>query len=433
MRIAVDLSSLQGPHRMRGIGYTLINLINNLSPEARKEHYFIFFLSGDSGSADDTLKILELDGLQYEVRQLGPKRRSHRRLRGRLQMLVNAYNNLLELRDSYFGDPRFNELDGTDAFLQTDQSQGLPRKRGIRKVLVIYDIIPYVLEWDYMWSYRTARIHGFPPKAALRCHARRKLYAYKLRVISRRANKLLAISECTKKDFVEKLGVRADKILVTPLGVNLPDNALKAPSLKRYAATSWGYSPRPYKLDADTPFILFVGGADHRRRLRDLVTAFNHLRAEGYELKLVLAGDSMQGPLHISTAETQHALSASSYLDDIIFMGFVDDEQRDWLYANALTFIFPSKYEGFGLPVLEAMIHRCPVIAYDNSATREVARDLPIYAQDYKGLMIAVKDLMNSSKKDIERIKDRGYVHAKKYDWRTTTKKVLDALDQPHK
>lgn len=428
MRIAIDLSSLQGPHRMRGIGYTLINLINNIPSEARKEHSFVFFLEGDVASADDPLNLLELEGLQYEVRQLGPGSRSNRKLRGKMQMLVSAYNNLLDLKDFYFGDSRFTGLKDIDVFLQTDQSQGLPKKRGVKTALVIYDIIPYVLEWDYMWSYHTARIRGFPPKAALRCHVRRKLYARKLRIKARRADVLLAISERTKKDFVEKLGVKANKILVTPLGVNMPGVTLETPGFMRYTASSWGYSPRPYKLNANTPYILFVGGADSRRRLQDLVVAFNHLRAEGQDLKLVLAGDSMQGPRNISTVDIQNALSDSSYLDDVIFMGFVDDRQRDWLYSNALAFVFPSKYEGFGLPVLEAMIHRCPVIAYENAATREVARDLPVYARDYKGLMEAIKKLAGSSEKDIKRIKDRGYAHAKQYDWQKTAKKVLAGI-----
>lgn len=429
MRIAMDLSSLQGPHRMRGIGYTLINLVNNISLEARKEHSFVFFLTGSSSDVSDTLEILNLDGVQYEVRQLAPKARSHRKLRGKLQMLVSAYNNLLELRDYYLGDPRFNELDDVDVFLQTDQSQGLPRKRHVKKMMIIYDIIPYVLEWDYMWSYKTARLRGFPPKAALRCHVRRKLYGYKLIIKSRRADKLLSISECTKRDFVDKLGIKPEKILVIPLGVNVPkESVTKTPDLKRYTASSWGYSARPYKPSVNKPFILFVGGADPRRKLQDLVTAFNHLRAEGHELKLVLAGDSMQGPRNISTVEIQKALASSSYLDDIIFMGFVDDEQRDWLYKNALAFVFPSKYEGFGLPVLEAMIHHCPVIAYKNSAIHEVAGDVPIYASDYKEIAVAVRNLMESSEKDLKNTKERGYNHAQGYDWRTTTDKILKAL-----
>src|SRR5436190_305364 len=79
-------------------------------------------------------------------------------------------------------------------------------------------------------------------------------------------------------------------------------------------------------------YLLFVGGADRRRKLEDLVTAFNQLRAQGHELKLILAGDTMQGPANVATEEIQYALKTSSYLKDIIFMGFANDATRDWLY-----------------------------------------------------------------------------------------------------
>ena len=72
------------------------------------------------------------------------------------------------------------------------------------------------------------------------------------------------------------------------------------------------------------------------------------------------------------------ALRETRYPDDIDVLGYVEDEEKDDLYRRASAFVFPSAYEGFGLPVLEAMAHRCPVVAYDNSSIPEVAGDAAV-------------------------------------------------------
>ncbi len=426
MTIGIDLSPLQGPHRMRGIGSTLINIINNL-PTSAQHHKFIFYAYPLTEGVFDPFSILQVQHLDYEVRDLGHTKRSKRVLRGRLNMLVSAYNNLLNKRELRHGDSRTSDLTQIDVFLQIDPNQTTPKKRGVKNIVFVHDIIPYVLSWDYMWSYSFARTRGYSRKAALRCHVRRKLYFDKFRVISRRADKLLANSEQTKLDFHNYLSVPSRKIVVTPLGVNLPEATQQDPALHHYLPTSWGYLPKPLRLDPKTPFLLFVGGADRRRKLEDVVAVFNRLRAQGQEMKLILVGDSMQGPLNISTEEIQHALKTSSYLADIIFMGFVDDASRDWLYRNALAFVFPSKYEGFGLPVLEAMSYGCPVISYENAATKEVAGDCPLYVKNSSELELAVVQLLN----DIsitKQMAEKGIKQAHLYTWQKTAKMVLAEL-----
>ena len=162
-----------------------------------------------------------------------------------------------------------------------------------------------------------------------------------------------------------------------------------------------------------------------RRRLDDLVTAFNMLRAKGVQIKLVLSGDSMQGAMNISTEEIQHALKTSSYLEDIIFLGFTDNQTLNWLYTNALAFVFPSKYEGFGLPVLEAMSYGTPVVCYENAGTKEVASDCPIYADGAKGIHDAVSYLLGTSQKELSIIHKNNVKHSEKYSWSKTAQSYL--------
>lgn len=430
MNIGIDISPLQGPHRMRGIGYTVLNFINNLPEKARTDHCFILFAYPDEHSAHgNVLELLDLTGIDHEVRYLKPRKRIDIKLPGRLKLINSVLNQLLALRDVYYGDSRITNLKGVDVFLQTDQSESLPKRGRTKKALILYDVIPYALEWEYLWSYKTARrVHGFSRKAALRVYSRRWLYSHKLRVNVRRATVLLSISEVTKSDFVHLLGTPGKKIVVTPLGVSQQKEMSTEPLLLQSIKTSWGYRNQPITFDPKTPFLLFVGGADKRRRLQDVVTAFNNLRAQGYDIKLVLAGDSMKHPDTIATEEVQAALKNSSYLEDIIFMGFIDDDSRDWLYRHALAFVFPSLYEGFGLPVLEAMVHKCPVISYRNDAVIEVAGNAPLYVKDALSLATSIKDLLGYSDKKLQDLRHKGLTQAQNYDWTKTAKEMMTVL-----
>lgn len=431
MRIGIDISPLQSGHRMRGIGSVVINFINNLDDEARQKNSFIFYtVRNRDKDISKALKLLNLEGLNYEISYIDAPPEAHiTRLPKLIRIPLKIFKKFIELRRFNYG-ARVGRQD-IDVFLHTDQSLSLPRFSEAKKIMIAYDIIPYVMEWDYLWSYDTARVKGLSIKSAIKCQLRRWLYMTKLKSNVRRADHVLSISQHTKEDLQKFLKTPPNKITVTPLGVNLPSPRQNTkPSLARYYQTSWGYFPKPFQLDTQTPFILFVGGADRRRRLEDLITAFNHLRAQGQPLKLILAGDSMQGPENISTLEIQNTLKQSSYLDDIIFLGFVDEDVRDWLYKNALAFIYPSKYEGFGLPVLEAMIYGCPVICYRNGAVEEVAGNRPIYAEDQNDLRQNIEKLLASTKKEVEDIRQNNIEHAKKYSWNKTSKNMMAAIEK---
>ncbi len=428
MTIGVDLSPIQGPHRMRGIGYTLISLINNMPSNVKEQHTFVFYMLPVEQSSFDPLTILELSNLKYETRSISETPKITRRLPGRLNFFVSIANSIISIHRLWMGARNYN-LQGVDAFLQTDQNKEYPHTSRLKKMLVIYDLIPYTLEWDYMWSYKTARqIKGFSRRAALRVAARRELYKIKVGLNIRKADILIAISQTTKRDFIEVFGVNENKVKVIPLGVpEAKSTGFADVRLKEYVKTSWGYLPQDVQLDPEVPFLLFVGGADRRRKLQDLVQAFNNLRAKGVDIKLVLAGDSMKSPDTIATEEIQYALRTSSYLEDIIFLGFIDDVARDWLYKNALAYVFPSRYEGFGLPVLEAMSYGCPVISYPNEATIEVAGKAPLYANNAGEIENAINKLLTSPEL-VQNMKNKGSAVVATYSWNKTSQEVFGLL-----
>lgn len=427
MKIGLDLSVIQTPHRMRGIGATAINFVNNLSDELKKQHEFVIYLY-EAGQAE-ALELLVLTGLRYEIRYLVPDTPFMLKLPGRLKIINGLLNNVKKVASIYTGDPRIKDLSDVDSFLQFDQSAPLPRSSNIKTALILYDIIPYVLESYYLWSYKTARRLQDSRKSALRKHMHRVLYKFKLKAVAKRADALIAISKHTKDDFVKYLKLPASRIQVVHLGIKTrsPEKA-KYPEFKKFIENAWGYFPKPIDL-REKPFLLFVGGADPRRRINDLVAAFNNLRAQGQDMRLVMAGDTMKGPHAIPIMETQKYLADSSYLDDIVFLGFITEEQKNWLYQNALAFIYPSVYEGFGLPILEAMRYGTPVITYDNSSIREIADDAVLYAQDYLSIMDNVKQLIDD-KTVRGRLAKSGTMQASKFSWASTARDIVECINE---
>ena len=428
MRIGIDYTALQGPHQYRGIGSVLLNIINSLSEENKSKHRFIFFVKHGSSNQKNLFKNIDLTNISYQVIEFNKDKSVIRQLPGRLRIINSIINGLSKYYRLRYGHSLINnsDLKKIDVYLQIDPNIPLPKKvHGLVTSVMLHDLIPYILEADYLWNYHTSRIHGLSRKASLRTLARRLLYAWNFKALIKHADILLANSEHTKQDFIKFAGVKPERIKVTLLGVKkLKTDLTDTKPTMIYKHTSWGYLKEPYDFD-NTPFILYVGGADRRRKIEDIVMAFNRIRAKGTPLKLVLAGDSMDGPMKISTEEIQHALKTSSYFSDIIYMGYTDTATLNWLYKHALTFVFPSRYEGFGLPVLEAMSHGTPVIAYDNQAIREICKNIPIYVNNGLELEQSILELLKMTPAKRLQLVQPAIELVELYDWKKTSNKII--------
>ena len=428
MKVGIDLSPLQGPHRMRGVGSVIINFLNNIPESQKQKHEFVFFMNSHKEN-DKTLKLLDLSNLNYELRDKPMMKSStiHGSFKGFriLTKLINKPSSLLRFR---LGNKGYDYSD-LDFYLHTDQLEIMPRMPRVKKIMIAYDIIPYLLEWDYLWSYKTARHMGFEFKDSVIAQLNRHTYIKKLKINIKKTYRVIAISKQTADDFIKFVKVPEDKVSVIHLGINPPDKS-KEPEVptKRYFSTSWGYFSKLSSFDTSTPFILFIGGTDARRKLDDLVTAFNLLRAQGHKLKLVLSGDILQGPDNLPVKTTREALLNSSYAKDIIYLGFTTEPVKAWLYEHALAFIYPSKYEGFGLPVLEAMSYGTPVICYDTGAIREIAENMPYYSNDAKSMEQSVEKLLNMDIDAINKLHKNYISHSKKFTWAKTSEQILKMM-----
>lgn len=424
---------------MRGIGYVTQHIINHLPKDRLAETELVLFYSEDLAlNISETLSNLDLEGIKHSSRKMLSSRKSifEKTLPGRLSLIPKAFMKFQTYFQYLYGTKSFGRTKDIDVFVQFDQSAPLPRsinKNG-KLLLVIYDIIPFKLEADYLWNYRTARTRGLNRRASIKCYIRRLLYKHHLRANTTHAHKLISISSATTADFIQDIGVKSEKIESLTLGASNKQAQNHQSSddsvvVARYHQTSWGYLPLNYTLESTDKFLLFVGGADYRRKLEDLVTAYNQLRARGEDIQLVLAGDSMQGPNDISNHIVRQSLLQTAYPDDIVYVGFTDDTTRDWLYQHATAFIFPSVYEGFGLPVLEAMNYGTPVISYDNRATKEVAKDGPLYANDSSSLLSQIYQILKMSPKRRKDLLEHSISIAGRYTWSSAGKKFMNIIE----
>ena len=228
------------------------------------------------------------------------------------------------------------------------------------------------------------------------------------------ADKIIAPSEATKKDIIKFYGVNRDKIEVIWHGVTPP-----SPPLSEGENSKFNY-----------PYILFVGSIQPRKNIAGLIEAFELVKKSRDEalprLYLVVCGGRgwMADKIYKRAKE-------SEFSSDIVFTGSVSNKERDELYKNALIFVFPSLYEGFGLPVLEAMNYGVPCVVGNNSSLSEIAGEnaLLVNANDSADIAEKINLLISDSelRKDLSQ---RGIENAKRFSWNKAAEKMLEVFEE---
>jgi glycosyltransferase involved in cell wall biosynthesis len=246
-------------------------------------------------------------------------------------------------------------------------------------------------------------------------------YADRVQRCLRWTDLILTISASSKQDIVEYLGFPADRIVVTPLA-------------SRYGASRYGVGDRgvaPEKnaqtfagYDLQRPFILFVSTIEPRKNLVGLIEAFDYLkRTQQIAHDLVLVGQ--KGWLYEPIFER---IARSPYREAIYHLDYLPDDLVAAFYAKADVFVYPSHYEGFGLPVLEAMTLGTPVVCSDNSSLPEVAGDAAVMIDPADDRAIAdgmMRVIGDRAFRD--QLIWRGYDRAAQFSWRYTAEETLRA------
>ncbi|MBD3330343.1 glycosyltransferase [Candidatus Peregrinibacteria bacterium] len=277
--------------------------------------------------------------------------------------------------------------------------------------------VPYFYNGPYIVTIHDLTLSLFPGKKLNRFYHR---LAYKLIINNavKRARKIIAVSENTKKDIITHLKAPEDKIKVIHNGISdifkrIPHEKTKA-TLKKYDITS--------------PFLLYTGVWRNHKNIPRLIEALSLVHRCAPDLKLVITGK--KNPLY---PEINQSTEKFGLTDSVVFTGHVSEKELNHLVNAATIYVFPSLYEGFGFPPLEAMKCGTPVATSFTSCMPEVCgKKNALYFNPYN-----VRDIANKIRKlylnmDLQKIlTERGLKHAEKYTWQrsaSATYKIINSI-----
>ena len=249
-------------------------------------------------------------------------------------------------------------------------------------------------------------------------YLRRLGYAYargSLWLATHRSNRILTVSEASKRDILDYFSVPPEKIDVIYNGI---DERFSTPPPEEDVARV----RERYQLD--DPFILYAGNIKPHKNLERTIEAFHLLRRGGQfeQVKLVIIGDEIA-----KYAALRHAVHRHKLHKYVRFFGFVPDRTLAILYRLAAVFVFPSLYEGFGLPPLEAMASGTPVITSNVSSLPEVVGDAALLVDPLQPEAIADamrRVLTDSALRDD--LRARGLARARQFSWERSIRRVRE-------
>lgn len=231
----------------------------------------------------------------------------------------------------------------------------------------------------------------------------------------RRADHVIAVSEFTKKDLINHVGIPEERITVIYSGINHAlFEAMDPEAAREKLQLAHGL---------DKPFFTYVSRLEHpgKNHIR-LIEAFERFKLENDSAhQLVLAGADWHGANVIKARAAE-----SPVRDDIVFLGFVPAKSLPLLYSGCDLMIFPSLFEGFGFPIIEALSCGAPVICSNTSSMREIAEGVvPTFdPTDSNELFERMHAVVATGRNDETRT--RGTEYAKKYEWRETAQRVME-------
>ncbi len=369
MKIAFDIRPLFFTDQRTGVEEYIYQLAYHL-PRIAKDDQFIFFYN--SRGEKPSLKIL---GEPHNVTLVNFKKP----------------NRLLSFSFHFLNYPKLEKLIGVNPDIVL-----LPNYRPCalcpqtKNVMVFHDL-SYIL---------------FPELLS----GKNRLWHYILRLKARakQSDHLIAVSEATKNDLIRHYQIPAQKITTTLLGLSkTTDDFSKDEIIMK-------------QLGIKKPFIFTLGTQARRKNLKGLITAFKIFKKEtGMPQKLVIAGRDSQ-------FTRKENLSATK---DLVLLDYISETEKNALYRNCEFFVLPSFYEGFGLPVLEAMNAGAPVITSNISALPEVAGNnaLLVNPTNLRELTEALKALAQSPELR-QKLAQKGREQSKKFTWEKCARETLAIL-----
>jgi len=243
----------------------------------------------------------------------------------------------------------------------------------------------------------------------------RAAYAYaraSMWTAAHRSDRILTVSEASKRDILHLFNVRPEKIVVVYNAID--EHFRTEPSEEHVARVRERYQ-------LDHKFVLYVGNIKPHKNLVRLIEAFSQLRRDHDDLKLLIIGDEISKLPALRRAVHSHKLHKH-----VRFLGYLKDDTLSVLYRLASVFVFPSLYEGFGLPPLEAMASGTPVVTSNISSLPEVTGDAAVLVDPYDvdSIVDGMRRVLDDPALAAE-LSRRGLIRAREFSWERSVEKTL--------
>ena len=376
MNIIIDIRWIR-KKKLDGISQVILNIVKNILEIDTKNEYK--FLYNKEDTKDILEKFINSDKNNYQFIKTDIKLFS-------LKEIFCLRKFLKNLKADIFYSPHFVTF---------------PFNKNYKTILTVHDLIPFIL-----------------PETLSKSSLKWKIF-YKFhwptKFLLKKADLVITVSENSKKDLVRLFGVDDKKISIIYNGVSehkFNENIKEKVLLKYHLPDN---------------FILYVGRFDPYKNVTNIIKAYSKLSNIKNEFKLVIVGDTKSAYY----PELSRLVDKLNLKGNVIFSGYVLSEDLPLLYHLSLAFIFPSLYEGFGLPILEAFSVGTPVLTSNTSSLPEVAGNAAVLV-DPKN----IGEIAESIKKVLqdENLKQsliqKGYEQSKKFSWKNSANKLLDIFNE---
>ncbi|AJA46337.1 putative mannosyltransferase [Clostridium pasteurianum DSM 525 = ATCC 6013] len=368
MRIAFDARGINW-YKGTGIGTYAENLIKNLILIDKLNKYILYW-----------------SGENYE------KFKNNNTI---IRMASRRYHRFFQ---EYFF-PKDIKKDNIDIYHISQNGIGLSQNINCLKVVTIHDLIPYIMPETVGRGYLLKFLKDMP------------------QIISE-ADAIITVSEYSKKDILKFFPINPDKVFVTPLAADKIYKPLDKNYCKKYISK---------KYNINSPFILYLGGFSARKNVSSLIKSYEKVSKDiSKDIKLVICGSKKDDIENLIRMKLNSKIS-----ENIIFTDFIPNEDLPIFYNSCEVFVYPSLYEGFGLPPLEAMSCGTPVITSNTTSIPEVTGNsaLLIDPQNIDMLSEKLYKVLTSDliKKDLS---NKGLKRSLEFSWIKTAQDTLEVYEK---